>query len=289
MGQDQTLSAAAAGTIQIGNSTVNRMGFGAMRITGEGIWGEPKDHNEAILVLKRAVELGVNFIDTADAYGPEVSENLIAEALKPYDGLVIATKGGLTRSGPGIWTPDGSPEHLREACDSSLKRLGVEAIDLYQFHRPDPKVPFETSVETIAGLKKEGKVKNVGLSNVTVGQIKAAQKIVPIVSVQNRYNFAEREHEDVLEYCEQNNIAFIPYFPIGGSDGISEQAQELLTSIGLKYHASARQVALAWLLQHSPITLPIPGTSSVEHLEENVHAATIELSAEEMSAIDNIS
>lgn len=288
MGETQSLPAAAAGTIQLGGLTVNRMGFGAMRITGEGIWGEPANRDAAKAVLKRAVELGVNFIDTADAYGPEVSENIIAEALKPYDGIVIGTKGGLTRGGPGWWTPDGSPEHLRAACDASLKRLGVETIDLYQFHRPDPKVLFEKSVQTFAELKNEGKIRHVGLSNVSVGQIEVAQKIVPIVSVQNRYNFMEREHEDVLRYCEQNKITFIPYFPIGGTDGVSDDAQGLLTSIAAKYHASVRQIALAWLLQHSPMTLPIPGTSSVDHLEENIAAATIRLSDEEMSAIDTI-
>jgi aryl-alcohol dehydrogenase-like predicted oxidoreductase len=284
------LSAAAAGTVRIGDFTVNRMGFGAMRITGEGIWGEPNDRDRAKNVLKRAVELGVNFIDTADAYGPEVSENLIAEALRPYKGLVVATKGGLTRGGPGQWTPDGSPAHLREACEASLKRLNLDTIDLYQFHRPDPKVPFEESVQTLADLQKEGKIKHIGLSNVSVEQIKQAQKITAIVSVQNHYNLQNREHEEVLQFCEQNKMVFIPYFPIGGKDSaIGEAGQSLLTGIAAKYHASVRQIALAWLLRHSSVTLPIPGTSSIEHLEENIRAAAIELSDDEISSIDSLS
>lgn len=276
-----------AGVLTIGDMTINRLGYGAMRITGEGIWGKPDDEANAKKVLRRAVELGVNFIDTADAYGPEVSENLIAAALKPYDGLVIATKGGLTRSGPGEWHPDGRPEHLREACDASLKRLGVDCIDLYQFHRPDPNVPFEESVQAMADLQKSGKIKHVGLSNVSVDQLESARKIVPIVSVQNQYNIQKRDSEDVLKVCEDSGIAFIPWFPIA-SGNMSDHTKELLTSIAALYHASTNQVAIAWLLKHSPVMLPIPGTSSLQHLEENVAAAAIELSDESLSALDAV-
>jgi aryl-alcohol dehydrogenase-like predicted oxidoreductase len=273
-------------TIKIGDKTINRLGFGAMRITGEGIWGQPKDHDEAIAVLKRAVELGVNFIDTADAYGPEVSENLIHEALHPYDGLVIATKGGLTRSGPGQWNPDGRPEHIREAVEGSLKRLGVEQITLYQFHRPDPAVPFEDSVKTFFELQQNGKVKHVGLSNVNVSQLKQAMELGKIVSVQNNYSVLNRDSEDVLKLCEANGIAFIPYFPIGGNmGGLSEQ---VLDAVAQKNGASTYQVGLAWLLQHSPVMLPIPGTSSVEHLEENMKAADITLDAEDIAQLDGL-
>lgn len=266
--------------VKIGEFTVNRIGFGAMRITGDGIWGEPKDHDGAIAVLKKAVELGVDFFDTADAYGPEVSENLIHEALYPYDNIVIATKGGLTRSGPGVWTPDASPEHLREALEGSLKRLEVEAIDVYQLHRPDPNVPFETSVQTLIDLKNEGKIKNIGLSNVTVGQLKQALDMTEIVSVQNRYNFATDFSEDVLQYCTEHNIAFIPYFPVGG-DGTDLSKLE---SIAAKHNATVYQIALAWLLVHSPIVLPIPGTTSIEHLQDNVAAADIVLDDDDLAA-----
>lgn len=267
-----------AGTVTLGDITVNRLGFGAMRITGDGVWGEPADHDGAIAVLKRAVELGVNFIDTADAYGPEVSENLIHEALHPYEGVTIATKGGLTRSGPNEWNPDGSPEHLRKAVDASLKRLGVDRIDVYQFHRPDPNVPFEDSVRALVDLQKEGKIRHLGLSNVTVDQLKTAQEMTQIVSVQNRYNIGDAEESaPVLEYCTANNIAFIPWFPVGGGSDISN-----LQAVANRHKASVHQIALAWLLAKSPIMLPIPGTKSIEHLEENVAAASIELTDDDM-------
>lgn len=267
--------------VKIGEFTVNRIGFGAMRITGTGVWGEPDDHDGAIAVLKKAVELGVDFFDTADAYGPEVSENLIHEALYPYDDIVIATKGGLTRSGPGAWEPDGSPKHLREALEASLKRLGVDAIDVYQLHRPDPSVPFETSVQTLIDMKYEGKIKHIGLSNVSLDQLKQAREMTEIVSVQNRYNVATNASEDVLQYCMENNIAFIPYFPVGG-DGTDLSK---LKPIAQKHGVSVHQIALAWLLAHSPMMLPIPGTKSIEHLEDNVAAADIVLDEEDLRAL----
>lgn len=273
-------------TLQLGKYTVNRLGYGAMRITGEGIWGEPADRASALAVLKRAVELGVNFIDTADAYGPEVSENLIREALHPYDGLVIATKGGLTRTGPGEWIPDGRPEHIREAVEGSLKRLGVEQIQLYQFHRPDPNVPFETTLATFFELQKEGKVQHVGLSNVTVDQLRTALDMGEIVSVQNNYSILNRTSEAVLKLCEEKGIAFIPYFPIGGNTGGLSEA--VLERIAAAHNVSTRQLGLAWLLQHSPVMLPIPGTSSVEHLEENLRSLEISLSADEVAELDNL-
>jgi pyridoxine 4-dehydrogenase len=271
-------------TLNVGEAVVNRLGFGAMRITGEGIWGEPKDHDQAVAVLKRAVELGVSFFDTADAYGPEVSENLIHEALYPYNDLVVATKGGLTRSGPGAWVPDGSPEHLREAVEGSLKRLGVPQIYLYQFHRPDPKVAFEVSLGTFFDFQKEGKVKHVGLSNITSDQLKQAMDIGEIASVQNSYSVLNRDSEALLEICEQNSIVFIPYFPIGGNtDGLRGQT---LDAIAKKYNATVRQIGLAWLLQHSPVLLPIPGTGSVAHLEENMKAADILLESDDIARLD---
>jgi len=274
-------------TLKIGEMTVNRLGFGAMRITGEGIWGPPKDHDEAIRVLKRAVELGVNFIDTADAYGPDVSENLIHEALYPYDGLVIATKGGLIRGGPGKWTPDGSPEHIQEAVQGSLKCLGVEQIYLYQFHHPDPNVPFETTLGVFFELQKGGSVKHVGLSNVTAEQLRTAMGMGKIASVQNSYSVLNRDSEEVLRVCEENGVAFIPYFPIGGNTGgLSEQT---LQTIAKKYNATERQIGLAWLLQHSSVTVPIPGTSSVVHLEENMKAADIVLEADDVAQLDSLS
>lgn len=274
-------------TLKIGDKTVNRMGFGAMRITGEGIWGPPRDLEQARAVLRRAVELGVNFIDTADAYGPEVSENLIYEALSPYaDDLVIATKGGLTRSGPGVWVPDGRPEHIHEAAEGSLKRLGLEQIYLYQFHRPDPKVPFETTLKAFFDLKSQGKVRHVGISNVTAEQLEAAMKMGEIASVQNSYSVLNRASEDVLRLCEQNGIAFIPYFPMGGNTGgLNEQA---IDNIADKYSATPRQIGLAWLLQHSPVLLPIPGTSSTAHLEENIKAADIALDKEDVQRLDQL-
>ena len=272
---------AAAGTIEIGGDlVVRRMGFGAMRITGNGIWGEPPDEEQAKATLRRVVELGVNFIDTADSYGPEVSERLIAEALYPYpDDLVIATKGGLVRPGPGRWNPDGRPEHLRAACEGSLRRLRVEQIQLYQFHRPDPQVPLADSLGTLVELKDEGKIAHIGISNVSESQLRAAQQITPVVSVQNRYNAADRGSESMVDTCEQEQIAFLPWAPI-------QQADTLAVAEAAKRHgASPRQIVLAWLLARSPQMLPIPGTGSPEHAEANVAAASIELSPDEVSAI----
>lgn len=269
--------AAAAGTFTLGGDMpVNRLGFGAMRITGQGIWGEPSDRKESIAVVRRAVEMGVNLIDTADAYGPNVSEEIIAEALFPYpSGLAIATKGGLLRSGPGSWNPDGRPEHLREALEGSLKRLRVDHIDLYQLHRPDPKVPFEESVGALRDLQSEGKIRHVGLSNVDSHQLAAARKIVPIVSVQNLYNLTNRESEATLESCARENIAFIPWFPLATGDLAKPGTK--LDGIARKHDAKPAQIALAWLLRRSPVMLPIPGTSSVAHLEENMQGACIQL------------
>src|SRR5258705_13370713 len=270
---------AAVGTVTLGDEmTVNRLGFGAMRITGEGIWGPPKDPGAAIAVLRRAIELGVNFIDTADSYGPNVSEELIAEALAPYPkDLVIATKGGWNRPGPNQWTHDASPAHLRDAVEGSLKRLRLDRIDVYQLHVPDPVVPLHASIETLANLQSEGKIRLVGLSNVTVEQIERARKIVPIVSVQNRYSFADREWDHVVDYCERNGIAFIPWVPLGAG----RVASRLLERIAKARQVKPIQIALAWLLKRSPIMLPIPGTSSVGHLEENVQAASLQLTDEE--------
>jgi aryl-alcohol dehydrogenase-like predicted oxidoreductase len=275
-----------AGSVSLGGEiSVHRLGFGAMRLTGEGIWGPPKDRNKPLAVLRRAVELGVNFIDTADSYGPYVSEELIAEALYPYPaGLVIATKGGWNRPGPNQWTHDASPEHLRKAVEGSLKRLRLERIDVYQLHVPDPVIPFEASVETLAQLKNEGKIRLVALSNVTQEHIERARKIVPIVSVQNRYSFADREWDYVVNYCERNVIAFIPWFPLGAG----KVAGEVLQRIAQARSASPTQIALAWLLHRSPIMLPIPGTSSVEHLEQNVAAASLRLSEEEYERLSRV-
>jgi pyridoxine 4-dehydrogenase len=275
-------SAAAAGTIEIGGDmVVRRMGFGAMRITGEGIWGDPSDIEQAKATLRRVVELGVNFIDTADSYGPEVSERLIGETLYPYpDDLVIATKGGLVRPGPGVWNDAGSPGHLREACEGSLRRLRLEQIPLYQFHRPDRSVPFEESLGEIVKLKDEGKIRHIGVSNVSEEQLKAAQKITPVVSVQNRYNVSDRSSEAVLGLCEVEEIAFLPWAPIQQAEG----------NVGVRvaagrHGASPRQIVLAWLLAKSPQMLPIPGTGSPGHAEDNVAAASIELSQQEIDAI----
>ena len=282
--------AAAAGTLRIGGDLmVNRMGFGAMRITGSGIWGEPKDAGEARRVLRRAVELGVDFVDTADAYGPEVSERLIAEALHPYpQGLVIATKGGLVRPGPSSWVPDGRPQHLREACEASLKRLQLARIDLYQFHHIDPKVPLEDSIGELARLQKEGKIRHLGVSNFTVEELARARRVTPIVSVQNRYNIADRTSADVLAVCEREGLAFIPWAPIArGSPDILESsaASKALDALAKAHGVSVFQAAIAWLLAKSPAMLPIPGTSSVAHLEEDVAAARIRLSAGELAAL----
>lgn len=279
-------AAAAAGTLTIGGDlTVNRMGFGAMRLTGEGIWGEPRDPAEARRVLHRALDLGVNFIDTADAYGPEVNERIIAETLHPYPrGLVIATKGGLTRPSAEQWEPDGRPEHLRAACEGSLKRLKLERIDLYQFHRPDPEVPVEESVGELARLRKEGKIRHVGVSNFSVDELTRVRGIVPIVSVQNRYNVTDRGSEDVLALCTREGIAFIPWAPVA-----SGSAQKLvsggLEAVAKQHSASVYQVAIAWLLAKSPVMLPIPGTSSVAHLEDNVGAAGVKLGAEDLARL----
>lgn len=275
----QSLSASLAGTISLGGELqVNRLGFGAMRITGPGVWGLPKDRATALAVLRRAVELGVNFIDTADSYGPNVSEELIAEALYPYpQGLVIATKGGWLRPGPNQWSHDASPGHLREAVEGSLKRLRLDRIDVYQLHVPDPVVPFDASVGALAKLREQGKIRMVALSNVTREHIDRAREIVPIVSVQNRYSFADREWDNVVDYCTKNRIAFIPWFPLGAG----KIASEKLTRIAESHQSSPMQAALAWLLQRSPMMLPIPGTSSVEHLEENVAAAALRLRNQE--------
>jgi aryl-alcohol dehydrogenase-like predicted oxidoreductase len=280
------LSASLAGDVSLGGEiSVHRLGFGAMRLTGEGIWGPPKDRKAALAVLRRAVELDINFIDTADSYGPNVSEELIAEALFPYPaGLVIATKGGWNRPGPNQWTHDATPGHLRKAVDGSLKRLRLDRIDVYQLHIPDPVVSFETSVETLAELRNQGKIRFVALSNVTQEHIERARRIVPIVSVQNRYSFADREWDYVVNYCERNGIAFIPWFPLGAG----RVASEVLNQIAQAHHAGPTQVALAWLLRRSPNMLPIPGTSSIEHLGENVAAASMRLTDEEYQMLSRV-
>jgi pyridoxine 4-dehydrogenase len=270
----QTVSAPAAGTIQLGDLTVNRLGYGAMRITGKGVWGPPADHAAALATLRRAVELEVNFIDTADSYGPNVSEELIAEALAPYpSGLVIATKGGWERVGPGQWIHNASPKHLEAAVEGSLKRLRLDRIDVYQLHIPDPAVSFDASMETLARLQQQGKIRHIALSNVTLEHLERARKIVPIVSVQNRYSFADREWDYLLDHCEKHGIAFIPWAPLGQN----REANAVLEEAAKQLEASALQVALAWLLRRSKVILPIPGTSSPTHLEENIASAAIEL------------
>ena len=281
-----SLSATSGGTITLGGElTVNRLGFGAMRLTGDGIWGPPKDRGAAIAVLRRAVDLGVNFIDTADSYGPHVNEELIAEALAPYPkDLVIATKGGWNRPGPNQWTHDASPAHLREAVEGSLRRLRLSRIDVYQLHVPDPVVPLDASLETLCNMRSEGKIRLVGLSNVMVEHIERARKIVPIVSVQNRYSFADREWDNVVDYCEHNGIAFIPWFPLGAG----RVAGRLLERVAHARKVKPIQIALAWLLRRSPIMLPIPGTSSIAHLEENVQAASLQLSEEESLELNGV-
>jgi pyridoxine 4-dehydrogenase len=275
-------SAAAAGTIDVGGDlTVNRLGFGAMRITGRGIWGDPPSREQAIATLRRVVELGVNFIDTADSYGPSVSEELIASALYPYpDDLVLATKGGLVRPGPNRWEPDGRPSHLRAACEGSLRRLRLEQIPLYQFHRPDSRVPLAESIGAIASLKDEGKIRHVGVSNVSEAQLREAQRIVPIVSVQNRYNATDRQSSSMVDLCEQEQLTFLPWAPVQEADrnpAVAEAAQ--------RHGVGERQVVLAWMLASSPAILPIPGTGSVLHAEENIAAAALELSPDEIAAI----
>lgn len=267
-------NAAAAGEVRLGDLTVHRLGFGAMRITGKGIWGPPADKPAALRTLRRAVELGVNFIDTADSYGPNVSEELIAEALHPYPkGLVIATKGGWERVGPGQWVHNASPKHLADAVHGSLRRLKLDIIDVYQLHVPDPAVSFTASIEALEKLRRQGKIRHIALSNVALEYVERARKITPIVSVQNRYSFADREWDFLLDFCEKNGIAFIPWAPLGQL----RQAHDLLDRIAKDLHASPLQVALAWLLRRSPVTLPIPGTSNPEHLEENVAAASLHL------------
>ncbi|MCU1375856.1 MAG: Aldo-keto reductase [Actinomycetia bacterium] len=282
MAQGTTVTASAAGTVDIGGDlTVNRMGFGAMRITGKGIWGEPPDREQAKAVLRRAVELEVNFIDTADSYGPEVSETLIAEALHPYpDDLVIGTKGGLVRPGPNRWEPDGRPEHLRAACEGSLRRLRLEQIALYQFHRPDPDVPLEESIGALVALKDEGKIRHIGICNADEDHLRRAQRLTPIVSLQNRYNAIDRQSEPLVDLCEIEDVAFLPWAPIQDLD-----RSEAVGEIAERHGVTRAQVGLAWLLARSPVMLPIPGTGSVAHLEENVAAAGLRLDPHEVAAL----
>ena len=283
---NKEVSARLAGDVSLGGQvSVHRLGFGAMRLTGDGIWGPPKDRKRALAVLRRAVELGLNFIDTADSYGSYVSEELIAEALFPYPkDLVIATKGGWNRPGPDQWTHDASPAHLRKAIEGSLKRLRLDRIDVYQLHAPDPAVSFDVSVETLAQLRNEGKIRLVALSNVTEEHIERARRIVPIVSVQNRYSFADREWDYVVSYCQHNGIVFIPWYPLAAGT----VAGEVLTRMAKAHGASPTQIALAWLLQRSPLMLPIPGTSSIEHLEQNIAAASLRLTEEEYEELASV-
>lgn len=283
-----TSAFAANAVFKIGDDLeVSRLGFGAMRITGEGIWGYPPDRENALKVLKSAIELGVNLIDTADAYGPETSELLIAEALHPYPaGLVIATKGGLTRPGPGEWVPNGRPDYLKKCVEGSLKRLRLERIDLYQLHTVDRKVPMEESLGALKEMQGAGKIRHVGLSNVSPEQIGRGRKVLPIVSVQNRYNIGDRQSEKALIYCEKEGLGFLPWFPVGGGNGL--QSGDVVGAIAKAHNASVYQVALAWLLQRSPVMLPIPGTSKIAHLEENVAAAKLKLSPDEWKKIDQL-
>jgi pyridoxine 4-dehydrogenase len=279
-------NAAAGGTFTLGGDlTVNRLGFGAMRITGKGIWGEPKNPEEARRLLRRVVELGINFIDTADSYGPEVSERLIAEALHPYPkGLVIGTKGGLTRSGPEQWAPVGRPEYLRQCVEMSLRRLRLERIDLYQLHRVDPLVPMEETLGALKELQKAGKIRHIGLSEVSVKEIERARKTVTVVSVQNLYNLSDRKHDDVVTYCEKEKLGFIPWFPVAAGD--LAKTGGALDSAARRHGATVSQLALAWLLHRSPVVLPIPGTSSIAHLEENTAAASLKLKPDEWKEIE---
>jgi pyridoxine 4-dehydrogenase len=283
--ESKSLPAAQSGQLVIGGEfEINRLGYGAMRITGQGVWGEPKDRKEAVRVLRRAVELGINFIDTADSYGPGVSEEIIAEALHPYPaGLVLATKAGFDRQGPNQWSENGKPAHLREACEGSLKRLKLERIDLFQLHRIDPKVPAADQLGTLRDLQAEGKIRHIGLSEVSVAQIEHARTIVEIVTVQNRYSLADRGSEDVLEYCERAKIGFIPWFPLAA--GKLSGADNALQEMAKENKISTSQLALAWLLWRSPVMLPIPGTSSVKHLEENVAAAGLKLDGKKLRAL----
>ena len=276
-----------AGTIEIGDRRVRRLGFGAMRLTGPGIWGPPADHDEAIAVVRRAVELGVNLIDTADSYGPHVSEELIAEALYPYpEDLLIATKGGMRRTGPNQWPRDGSPEHLREACEGSLRRLKLDTIELYQLHSPDAKVPYERSIGAVKELQDEGKIRHIGISNVSVEELEIAREIVEVVSVQNRFNLTDRHSEDVLERCEELGMAFFPWAPIARGE-LAEPGGPV-ARIASRHNASPGQVALAWLLARSAAIVPIPGTSSVEHLEENLGAAELQLTVDELAELEAV-
>jgi pyridoxine 4-dehydrogenase len=279
----------AVGTIAIGERMVRRFGFGAMRITGPGIWGPPPDHDGAIAVLRRAVELGINLIDTADSYGPNVSEELIAETLYPYpEDLLIATKGGLVRTGPGRgWPADGRPEHLKEACEGSLRRLRLDTIELYQHHRPDPKVPYEISIGALKELQAEGKIRHIGVSNVSLDQLETAREIVEVVSVQNRFSLIDRSSQEVLDRCAELGIAFFPWAPI--ESGHLAQPGGPVDQIASRHDATPAQVALAWLLPHSPVILPIPGTSSVEHLEQNLGAAAVRLSQDELAELESAS
>jgi pyridoxine 4-dehydrogenase len=283
-----TPNAAAAGTLSIAEDlNVNRLGYGAMRLTGEGIWGNPKSRAESKRVLKRLLDLNVNFIDTADAYGPEVSENLIAEALHPYpNNLVIATKGGFTRQGPDKWAAVGRAEYLRQCVEMSLRRLKVERIDLYQLHRFDPKVPVEESLGELKKMQDEGKIRHIGISETTVPDIQRAQKIVRVVSVQNKYNITDRAYEDVVEFCEQNKIAFIPWFPLASGD--LTKPGSVLDNLAKTHKATTSQVAIAWLLHRSPVMLPIPGTSRLKHLEQNVAAAELKLSEAEWQSLEDV-
>jgi aryl-alcohol dehydrogenase-like predicted oxidoreductase len=286
--QQNQVSAKGAGEFLLGGDLrITRLGFGAMRITGDGVWGEPANRAEAVRVLRRAVELGINFIDTADSYGPGVSEEIIAEALHPYPaGLAIATKGGFDRPGPGKWVENGKPEHLRSACEDSLRRLRLDRIDLYQLHRIDPKVPPEDQFGTLKDLQAQGKIKHIGLSEVSVQQIQHARMTVPIVSVQNRYSITDRGSEDVLEYCEKEKLGFIPWFPLAA--GRVSGAQSPVGRIAARWKVTSSQVALAWLLARSPVVLPIPGTSRVEHLEENVAAGELKIDADKWQELDRM-
>jgi pyridoxine 4-dehydrogenase len=276
-----------SGTLTLGGDIeVHRLGYGAMRITGQGIWGPPPDRDKALDVLRRTVELGIDLIDTADSYGPHVSEQLIAEALHPYpDGLLVATKGGLERTGPGEWPRNGRPDHLREACEGSLRDLRVDRIDLYQLHAPDPQVPYAESVGTLKDLQDEGKIRHVGVSNVTLEQLEEARSIVDVVSVQNRFNLTDRSSQDVLDVCERDGLGFFPWFPLAAGD--LAKPGGIVAEIARAHDATPGQVALAWLLQRSPVLLPIPGTGSVAHLEENVAAAGLELDEEELERLDD--
>jgi aryl-alcohol dehydrogenase-like predicted oxidoreductase len=284
MSEWETVQAGLAGTIGVSDLTVNRLGFGAMRITGAGVWGQPADRDEAKAVLRRAIELGVNFIDTADSYGPHVSEELIRETLHPYpDDLVIATKGGLERSGPGQWHPNGRPEHLVDACDGSLRRLKLDEIPLYQFHRPDPGVPLEDSIGALVTLKEQGKIRHIGLSNVTEDQVRRAQRLTPIVSIQNRYNVNDRQSESLVDLCEQEQMVFLPWAPIQDLD-----RNGTVHELAERHSVQPRQLVLAWLLARSPSILPFPGTASVSHLEDNVAAAAIKLTPAEVASLTDI-